>query len=266
MTDHRASLLWSEILSYQPKDDMTSRALHTHTFFHCFYVVDGRGSTVVGGETLPLTKGCFYATPPGVAHDFGAEGNTPMILAEIKFELEEADAASLLDACRGGVKVENTPVYSVMKRIRNEFSQKGSLSDELLSCYMAELFIYLERCVRGAAATALPTISDGKILEAVLYIEKNLGEEITLTELAGMVFLEKTYFLKRFKAAMGCTPIRYARNVRMSKAKELLVFSDKNVTEIADMLGFASVHHFSKSFLRDVGVSPSVYKKENRSV
>lgn len=63
---------------------------------------------------------------------------------------------------------------------------------------------------------------------------------------------------------LGCGLIaRYhARNARIRRAKELLTYSDMNVTQIAESVGFCSIHHFTRSFTAAVGVSPSRYKQE----
>ncbi len=100
-------------------------------------------------------------------------------------------------------------------------------------------------------------------MEAVLeYIEGNLDCDINLQDLANIVCLEKTYFLKKFKQLTGMTPMVYTRNARIRRAKELLTYSDMNVTQIAESVGFCSIHHFTRSFTAAVGISPSRYKQE----
>ena len=260
----QCNVLWSEILAYQPKDNTVPIGAHRHPFFHCFYVVDGKGSMVLEGEEIPLQKGHFYTTPPEHTHDFGARGSAPMILCEIKFELEDKEARAFLSSCPRDLDVESTPIYSILKRTRRELAEKRPYFTEIIKHNLAEILIHLKRCAEGAGEMA-EDVGDDKILQTILYINSHLETEITLSDLAGRVFLEKTYFLKRFKAVLGCTPIRYARRARINKAKELLVYSDKNVTQISNALGFKSVHHFSAVFSEETGASPTLYKKQHRA-
>ena len=50
--------------------------------------------------------------------------------------------------------------------------------------------------------------------------------------------------------------------LRIEKAKELLLYSDKNITQVAEELGYNSIHHFSSQFKRVVGLSPKSYVDE----
>ena len=264
MNDSTVKVLWSGILAYHPKDNAMPTNAHFHNFFHCFYVVDGMGNMIVGDDTVQLKKGYFYITPPEMIHSFGAVGHSPMILCEIKFELGDGEICTFLEEHLRGINVEDTPIYSILKRTGRELKEKKAFYSEIIEHNMSEVFIHLKRCVNGNGGFYDTAINDDKILQAVLYINSHVEGEITLGELANEVYLEKTYFLKRFKAVMKTTPMKYARIAKMNKAKELLVYSDKTITQISDMLGFKSIHHFSNAFLRDVGVSPSVYKKQNQ--
>ena len=264
MQDRKINVLWSAILEYHKKDSAVALGPHSHNFFHCFYVVDGCGRMVLDGNEMPLRKGCFYITPPGKTHEFSSSGHGKMILLEIKFELADKELSTFLSRRAGEINVEETPVYSILKSTRRELYEKKEFYLDIIEHNMSEIFIHLRRCAKGKGAYEEVIFGDDKILKAVLYMHAHLEDEITLDELANEVFLEKTYFLKRFKSVVGFTPMKYARLIKMDKAKELLTYSDKNITQISDMLGFKSVHHFSNSFSRDVGVSPTVYKVLNR--
>lgn len=59
---------------------------------------------------------------------------------------------------------------------------------------------------------------------------------------------------------MGITPMNYLRNIRINQAKKLLLHSDMNITQISAAVGFQTIHHFTSTFKKLVGVSPSEYK------
>jgi len=127
---------------------------------------------------------------------------------------------------------------------------------------MNEVFAHLER-VEKTKANDNKTDFNQELVKVMEYIDENLEKDITLQELANVLCLEKTYFLKKFKTAVGITPMAYIRNVRIEKAKEFLKYSDMNITQIAETVGFISVHHFSNCFSKYIGTSPSKFKNEN---
>jgi AraC-like DNA-binding protein len=59
---------------------------------------------------------------------------------------------------------------------------------------------------------------------------------------------------------MGCTPHDYVTGQRVARAKEMLASGEMNVTEVADALGFPSIHGFSRWFLRETKVNPSEFR------
>ena len=99
------------------------------------------------------------------------------------------------------------------------------------------------------------------LADVVEYIENNLDCDMNLQDLANIVCLERTYFLKKFKQLTGVTPMVYTRDARIRRAKELLTYSDMNVTQIAEAVGFRSIHYFTRQFTDLEGVTPSQYKR-----
>ena len=106
-------------------------------------------------------------------------------------------------------------------------------------------------------------IGSDRFSEIIGYINQNIQSQITLNELANIVHMDSIYFLKQFKKVTGTTPMAYVRNARISQAKNLLLHSDMNITQISLAVGFQSIHHFSSAFKKIVGVSPAVFKEKN---
>jgi AraC-like DNA-binding protein len=80
-----------------------------------------------------------------------------------------------------------------------------------------------------------------------------------LDSLAERMHMEKTYFIKQFKKHIGATPLAYLKRVKMEKAKDLIINSDMNITQISDFLGYLSIQHFSNDFKKTMGKSPKEY-------
>ena len=75
--------------------------------------------------------------------------------------------------------------------------------------------------------------------------------------------MSKNLFIHSFKDIMKVTPMQYILSLRISAAKNYLEKTDKNITEIADAIGYDNPLYFGRLFSKHVGCSPSEYKKRN---
>ena len=73
--------------------------------------------------------------------------------------------------------------------------------------------------------------------------------------------MSKSYFLRLFRRYMGTTPYNYLVNFRITQAKELLVLTDRSISEIAQEVGFGDASNFSTRFAKATGQSPMQYRK-----
>lgn len=96
--------------------------------------------------------------------------------------------------------------------------------------------------------------------EARAYIDSRLSQDISLEEVAGMVGLTPTYFSALFKKMTSETFVQYRINRRMEKAKELLSVPHLRISDIAPMVGYDDYPHFTKTFKKIVGLTPSEYR------
>jgi AraC family transcriptional regulator len=104
-------------------------------------------------------------------------------------------------------------------------------------------------------------LSAAQLRRVVDYIDANLNEMITLDDLAGLAFVSKYHFLRRFKLSMGMTPHQFITQRRIGRAKELILTRQHPFVEIAQMLGFSDQSHFTRVFKAEVGVTPRVFQR-----
>lgn len=98
------------------------------------------------------------------------------------------------------------------------------------------------------------------------YIEQHYMEDIMIDDFLEIAHLSKYYFIKTFKKMMGTTPYDYLINYRISKSKILLRTTDKSITTVAYEVGFPSINNFITQFKKNVGTTPSVYKRTQVSI
>jgi len=96
-----------------------------------------------------------------------------------------------------------------------------------------------------------------KLVTAVELMEANIREPISQIELAEYVDLSRRQLQRLFHKYLLCTPSRYYLQLRLQRARELLLQTDLSLVEIGAQTGFVSSSHFSKSYKELYGYSPS---------
>lgn len=100
--------------------------------------------------------------------------------------------------------------------------------------------------------------------EAVQYFHKNYHTEININEYAATHHMSVSWFIRGFKEYTDSTPTQYILSLRISNAQILLETTDYNITEIAEIVGYENPLYFSRLFKKQVGVSPSDFRKQLR--
>jgi len=106
-----------------------------------------------------------------------------------------------------------------------------------------------------------------KVIEAIRFeIRQNMEKELNLKELAEAHHVSYSFFRKMFKKYTGVSPGQYHLQLRITRAKELLISTDRSIKEISYELGFQSIFYFSNLFKKKEGVTPSHFRNKNNVV
>ena len=95
------------------------------------------------------------------------------------------------------------------------------------------------------------------------YIRENYSRDISLDEVSREVNISPYYFSKLFKDSTDQNFIEYLTNLRMEKARELLLTTESSMKEICVAVGYADPNYFSRIFKKNTGVTPTEYKENN---
>lgn len=107
-----------------------------------------------------------------------------------------------------------------------------------------------------------PLIAE-KLDNAIKYMTDHLIDRITVSDISNSVFLSQYHFLRIFKKQTGLTPYEYLINLRINKAKELLISTDSCLDTIAANSGFTDTKNLIYNFKRIVHLTPNAYRKTN---
>ena len=97
------------------------------------------------------------------------------------------------------------------------------------------------------------------------YLDKNYSQGIQLSELSHYFHFSKEYISKLFKRKYNTRIYEYVLNLRMARAKELLLDDNLQIQEISERLGYMDNNYFSKAFRNFYGFSPSEFKRNHKT-
>ena len=171
------------------------------------------------------------------------------------------------DAIRARFAMRDPDIDSLIAKLRLELQFGGWTGRPYLESLGVVLAVHLLRNYAGAGSrrTTDGGLDFRRLRRVVEFIEAHLAEELTQAELARVAELSPHHFASAFRMSAGVAPHRYLTERRIARACELLARSEATVTTVAHALGFSSHGHFSESFRRFVGVTPSEYKAKSRS-
>lgn len=155
-------------------------------------------------------------------------------------------------AIRGGVPPEIA--YTISDRYISNIEAAASFSEAVeLNTAMQDTFVTrVHQCKTGEQSTAIQRCCN--------YIQLHLGEKLTVPMLAKKMGYSENYLTKKFKNEMGISLTQYITNLKIQKAKDLLVSGSESIQDICSQLGFGSQSYFGMVFHRETGMSPGAYR------
>lgn len=159
--------------------------------------------------------------------------------------------------------IKNGVATKYLHPIYNKFYNKISALNNLKDLQNLELDMvntYVNLLIYDVEVTNNFVIN--KILK---HLHLNIESEISLEKLAEDLNLSASYISSCFKKQMGISIMKYAKKIRIDRAKVLLTTTDVSILDLSVSLGFYDQSHFSKTFKKFTGVSPSKYRNENFS-
>lgn len=248
---------------------------HSHSFYQMFAPISGGGRVLIGGEYHPIRRGCVLIVPPDAAHCVLPEHGNPPKLIDVKFSLTENAPVQDIQALPDRIELRDSQAcLEALENILTEADNQEAYFSEVVNMAFSILLISLIRGQRGEKSAAVVgyekagrldgTFKGIDVAQLLKYINQNFNRIICLDDLCRFAHVSKTTLIDIFKEVYGTTPIKYLNHLRMQKARELLADSDISIGEISLLVGFQSIHYFSRSFKQCEGCSPLVYRRNHR--
>lgn len=239
---------------------------HSHPGYSFIYNIKMKGHLLMDGKKInPPDERApnICAFSPGVSHqEIMENGFSNYYAIFIRKEYFEKELSHYIDITNfkleGTFFPKNSNMLSLLKLLVLEHQEKQIGSKEIIGSLNHLITNIIARIVTENPHKKV--VSQNKIDSAINFMCQNIDSKITVQRLAEEVNLSVSHFTKLFKEITSQTPVEYLNHLRLEKAKRLLKFSQKNLTEVAFDCGFTSSSYFSYLFIDREGLSPSQYR------
>ncbi len=259
--------------------------------FH--FVAQGNCIVEVGRELHHLSRGDLVIFPHGDAHCIKVNEDTPCLpgMDVVKgvmngedvfsegavttqlvcghYEINRGVSHFILDDLPEIVIVKNDEhkryevLSSVLEMIIDEMSTKQA-GYMIVTLRFAEILFVsiLRHYYINQSSMNFNLFKDEAIYNSVNYIHNNINNVLSLELLSKKAALSRTLFIERFKKSVGTTPLSYIKTWRMTKARQLLKYSEYSLRDIGQMIGYRSSTSFNRVFKQTFNISPVKYRMQ----
>lgn len=254
----------------------------SHDFWELICVDRGEIDAVAGDRRLTLMKGNILFHKPNEFHNVLTNGKVSPSLVVIGFECHSPAIKSFEDQLMSVQDTEKKLLAQIIVEARNTFD--GRLDDpyqeelifnsepltfgsaQLISHYLEQLIIHLYRRyfsyslpVRSSRFLAEASSGNDTYNRIVRYMEEHLGERMTIDRICRDNLVGRSQLQKLFRDIKGCGVIEFFSMMKIDTAKQMIRDNQLNFTQIADRLGYNSIHYFSRQFKQITSMTPSEY-------
>ena len=256
----------------------------SHDFWELVYCDKGPLVITAGEREITLETRELYLHPPMQFHNIRTDGTHSASSVIVSFTCKLQGLWRIADRVIEADGYLRSALFSILREAKFSFDNRlGQLYDESLvrrsdnvvfaseQVLLRELELLLIHLVRGKSfadeVIAPPgTGEDDKLAPILGYLEANVRRRLSVGEVSRRFSISPTTLKKLFATHLGCGVMAYFLDCRIREAKKLIREQEKNFSEIALELGFASVHHFSRIFKQKTGMTPTEYGRSVRAM
>lgn len=250
--------------------------VHRHDFIEIVYISSGTATEYVDGEKYEVKRGDMLFINLGSDHAFEPNRGfayinislLPEVVGDVIITKENAFSLLSLTAfnemqkeAQGAVVSfhgeERQEVEDILEAMLREYAVDRYGSKSVIECYMN---ILITKMLRQTLIVADEKERADVWKELLLYIDTNLGSELTLSTLAQKCFYNPSYFSRMFKQKYGTSLTEYVGRKRVEFAVKLIRETELSIDEIARKAGFSDRSTFYHTFSKYTGKSPSDYR------
>lgn len=236
-------------------------AIRDHYLIH--YIAEGKGFYEVGNHKYHLKKGQAFLICPNVITYYKADDYDPWTYIWIGFAGEKAKAYLQKANIDNEHLIFSYRKESLINHIK-EINAYNPLSPGRECMVLGHLYAILGKMIEDAALTDEDTDND-YVKEAKRYIDANFSRDITVSDIATYLSINRSYLYALFMEEVSQSPKTYLTQYKLEKARELMKSTSLNIAQIARSVGYRDPLTFSKVFKKHYNMSPKHYRHFNNS-
>lgn len=248
--------------------------MHTHACHELYFLISGERRYLIGSDLFDVSPGNVIIVPSGQLHRTTAidgKGHSRYVIyfsekymTDFLSVVGRDTFSHLMQGCCLQLPEHSvSAIRDILQNMDQTQKQNLPLAEAALKTDLQQILLHLLRYGENKAHHAGQ--SADKIRDTTQYIAEHYTSELTLGQAAAVACMEKTYFCRCFKAITGFGFSEYLTRVRIQAAERLLLKTDLSISEIASRCGFTGSNYFGDVFRRCCGVSPSTFRKQNRT-
>ena len=264
-------------------DSSTANEIHWHDYTQVWYTVSGSYYHTINGVRSLQTPGCVSVIYPYSTHAVDtlltSLENARIICISISDSAYVKNILPFIPLTYSLAAFDNFMLRPFVRLHGRDKELADDLCESALSEYLKnQAMIYykifnnigklLELCIKNINAPLSKSeirIAHERVLlinTAVHFITDNCSERIPLQSVSKSAMMSDRAFTQKFKLTVGQTYHSYLIGVRMAKATDLLRFSTKSISEIAEECGFSNSGHFSNTCVDTFGINPAKLRRQ----
>ncbi len=235
-----------------------------HPMLELTYVDHGTLHSVVEGQDIVLNQGELMFYGANQWHMQYADIDVAPRYVTISFALEGCAADALV-----GRKFHISQKSAILlQQLLAEHERMDAYSSDMIISLLSMLLLSLLRHEAAPVAKLQPSNSihsENEIIRrAQQYISSHLQQKLSVPLVAKMADVSPSYLTALFHKNLQISPGEYIRRIKLQESKRMIREDNMNFTEIAQMLQYSTVHHFSRQFKEKFGITPTEYAKSVR--
>ncbi len=251
-------------LFYQEKEKGFLFPGESHSLVELTYVDQGSLHSVVDGQDILLEQGDLMLYGPNQWHTQYADVDVVPRFVTVAFDSGECDLSQL---CNRRFRSPQKAIELLQKMLLEQ-ERADELYGDMLLTLLTQMLIQLKRLSCAPADTLKNThciTNENEIIRrAQQYISGNVRGKLTVPLVAQNTDVSTSYLTALFRKHLQISPGEYIRRIKLQESKQMIREGNLNFTEIAQTLQYSTIHHFSRQFKENFGITPSQYAKSIR--
>ncbi len=238
----------------------------SHNYYELTYVDRGTLTTEIDGQFFELNERNLIIYGPNQFHNQKIKDGHSCSYVTVLFELDSE--TNQFDFLLNKVFSYTKKIHTLMKTFVNESSTFAPYMDSLLLCIFQEVIIRLLQSEFIAEIPDKKPVTEARqhyhneLLEQILtYIDETIDDPMTVGEICQKFSMSRSSLQILFNENLNQTPKKYINELKLEKSRQMISEGRYTISEIALMLGFNSIHYFSRAFTQKYSMAPTEYAK-----